>query len=126
VDGQNVRRYPRSEGSLVMRHSSRLWINVAFLAIAVGQAAAQNSHLTGRLERLFFVEIASLLCEIELPDEIEHALDQAIRVEQRRLRLTDRQMAAVYEKVRATVAANREVACESVRQLDPSPDDTDE
>ena len=112
---------------MMRRSPSARWLGVlACFSLSASQAAAQSSQPTARLERLFFVEIASLLCEMELTDETEDALDQAISVEQRRLRLTDRQMAAIYEQVRASVAANQEAACESVRLLDPSPGDADD
>jgi hypothetical protein len=75
---------------------------------------------------MFQVEIAALLCEVELPDDVEDGLDRGIRAEQRRLRLTERQMAQIYEQVRSMVVAQQQAACESLRQLDPSPDDLDE
>ena len=97
----------------------------AMVALVAAHAQAQPRD-TARLERMFQVEIAALLCEVELPDDVEDGLDRGIRAEQRRLRLTDRQMAQVYERVRGMVIAQQEVACESLRQLDPSPDDADE
>ncbi len=81
---------------------------------------------TAQLEHLFYLEIAALRCEIELPDETEDALDRAIMIEQRRLRLSERQMAAVYKMVWAKVEANQGLACEIVGQLDPSPVDPED
>lgn len=94
---------------------------IAGLTLSVPQAGAQVARDTALLERLFYVEIAALLCKMELLDETEDALDQAIKAEQRRLRFSERQMAAVYRKVWADVEANRALACEAVRQLDPPP-----
>lgn len=92
-------------------------------ALVPVQAAAQG---TTRLQRLLQVEISALVCEVELPDEVEDGLDREIHAEQRRLGLSERQMAAVYERVRLSVMANPEAACESVRQLDPSPGEPDD
>jgi hypothetical protein len=97
----------------------------AMVALVGAHAQAQPRD-TARLERMFQVEIAALLCEVELPDDVEDGLDRGIRAEQRRLRLTERQMAQIYEQVRSMVVAQQRAACESLRQLDPSPDDLDE
>ena len=98
----------------------------ALAVILVAAHAQAQPRDTARLERMFQVEIAALLCEVELPDDVEDGLDRGIRAEQRRLRLTERQMARIYEQVRAMVVAQQQAACESLRQLDPSPDDPDE
>jgi hypothetical protein len=95
----------------------------ACLMAAPAHAQAQG---TARLERMLQVEIAALVCEVELPDDVEDGLDRGIRAEQRRLQLTDRQMARIYETVRGRVIAQQEAACESLRQLDPPPDEADE
>ena len=106
-------------------YSARCLYALLSACLIAANAQAQPRD-TARLERMFQVEIAALLCEVELPDDVEDGLDRGIRAEQRRLRLTDRQMARIYEQVRALVAAQQEAACESLRQLDPSPDDPDE
>src|SRR3954447_23631594 len=84
----------------------------ACLIAAPGQAQPRD---TARLERMLQVEIAALVCEVELPDDVEDGLDRGIRAEQRRLGLTDREMARIYEAVRGVVIADREAACESLR-----------
>ena len=97
----------------------------AMVALVAAHPQAQARD-TARLERMFQVEIAALVCEVELPDDVEDGLDRGIRAEQRRLRLTDRQMARIYEQVRALVVAQQDAACASLGQLDPLPDDPDE
>ena len=110
-----------------MRRSYSACCLYALLSPCLIAAHAQaQPRDTARLERMFQVEIAALLCEVELPDDVEDGLDRGIRAEQRRLRLSDRQIARIYEEVRGVIAAQKEVACESLRQLDPSPDDLDE
>jgi hypothetical protein len=74
----------------------------ACVMAAPAHAQAQG---TARLERMLQVEIAALVCEVELPDDVEDGLDRGIRAEQRRFKLTDRQMARIYEQVRALVVA---------------------
>ena len=106
-------------------YSARCLYALCSACLIAAHAQAQPRD-TARLERMFQVEIAALLCEVELPDDVEDGLDRGIRAEQRRLRLTDRQMAGIYEQVRGMVVAQQEAACESLRQLDPSPDDPDE
>jgi hypothetical protein len=103
--------------------STMLLFVVAGCPLIPLEAAAQGS---ARLERMMQVEIAALLCEVELPDDFEEGLDRGIRAEQRRLNLTERQMARIYEQVRGIITAQQEAAFDSLRQLDPSPDDPDE
>lgn len=101
-------------------------LSTAAVLVLTSAAAQAQPRDTARLERMLQVEIAALLCEVELPDEIEDGLDRGIRAEQRRLKLTDTQLARIYEQVRGTVIAQQEAACESLRQLDPTPDDQDD
>ena len=91
---------------------------VVGLTLTAAQAEAQGPRDTSRLEGFFYVEIAALVCEIELPDETEDGLDRAIRAEQERLRLGAKQIAAIHAKARAQVEADQDLACESVRLLD--------
>src|SRR5215213_7298383 len=109
-----------------MRPSCMLGLYAIVSACLIAAPAPAQPRDTARLERMLQVEIAALVCEVELPDDVEDGLDRGIRAEQRRLKLTDREMAQMYERVRGMVIAQQEVACDSLRQLDPSPDDPEE
>jgi hypothetical protein len=115
------------EAAVLQRPSKSHCFSMALgFALSPALAVGQPQPSTTELERLFLVEIAALLCEVELTDDTEDALDAAIQREQRRLGLTKSQVAAVYNRVRRQVVATPDLDCEGAGQLDPAPVEPDD